>query len=394
MRLAEAEGEQDFRLVATQRFAESCHVLKRFADIEKAFQGLLESTDAAKHGESRISAYFGVGISQLCRGQAEGGCGNLKRGLQLARKLNKPEWVYKCLVALASPVDDGVLATPPLARLTQLAVQEQKRENLAVAAKLWELTVGYYKEPASLDKVEAVFATVATCMERSGAKAEAQFSLLLRLYGWQRRANLYEPAIKTLQKAEKLAAAHKMTSALAQVIDERGTCCHHLRLRNDAVALHKRAVRLARKHNLPGQLRISLNNLGETLLQVGKIKESLASFEESEKLSRSAGDLMNAIATAINRALAIEESGDRRRAAVLFKRCCMEAGKCGFWREYARSLLCFADLAWRQGRLDDAAKRYKEALSVAKRHGLAELRTEIAVNYASLLNNTGESAKG
>ena len=106
-----------------------------------------------------------------------------------------------------------------------------------------------------------------------------------------------------------------MTSALAQVIDERGTCCHYLGMRKEAVPLHKRAVRLARKHNLPGQLRISLNNLGETLLQVGKIEESLASFAESERLSRLAGDPRNAIATALNRAMAMQEHGDGRRAA-------------------------------------------------------------------------------
>ena len=98
---------------------------------------------------------------------------------------------------------------------------------------------------------------------------------------------------------------------------------------------------------------------------------------------------MNAVATAINRALAIEKSGDRRRAAALYNRCCTEARRGRFWRENARSLLCFADLRGGRDVWTDAAKRYREALSVAKRHGLAELRTEIAVSYASLLNKTG-----
>ena len=393
MRLAEAEGASDLRMVATQGFAESCHVLKRFADIEEAYKELLASTEATEHGESRISAYFGIGISQLWRGLGEVGRGNLRHALQLARKLHKPPWEFKCLVALASPTDRGV-ATPPLERLTRLALQEQTRENWEVAAKLWELTVGCFTEPTLLEKVEAAFASVAMCMERSGAKAEAKFSLLLKLYAWQRRANLCQSAITTLLKAEELAIAHKLTAGLGEVIDERGTCCHILGLRNDALALHKRAVRMARKHNLRGQLRISLNNLGETLLQVGKMKESLASFEESEKLSRSAGDLMNAIATAINRALAIEASGDQRRAGALFNRCCTEARGGGFWHENARSLLCLADLALRQGRLDDAAQRYRESLSVAKRHGLAELHMQAAVNYASLLNERGQPGKG
>ena len=394
MRIAEAEGERDLRLLATQGFAESCHVLRRFADIEEVFQRLLDCTDAAKHGESRISAYFGIGISQLCRGLDKDGRGNLKRSLQLARKLNEPTWVFKSLVALASRAGEGTLPNPPLARLIRLASLEQDRENWKVAAKLWELTVSYYTEPGSVDNVEATYASVGLCIERSGAKPDAQLPVLLRLYAWQRRANLYPQAISTLKRAEQVAAAHKMISALAEMIDERGTCCHWLGLRSDAVALHKRAVRLARKHSLRNQLRISLNNLGETLLQVGKIKESVEAFAESERLSRAAGDVMNAVATGINRALAIEESGDRRRAAALFDRCSRESKKGRLWRENARSLLCFADLAWRQGRLNTAGNRYRDALSVAKRHRLVDLQTEIAVNYASLLNKTGQSKKG
>jgi len=393
IRVAEAEGELDLRLLATQGFAESCHVLKRFADIEEAFQKILDSTDAAKHGESRISAYFGIGVAQRSRGLGEDGRGNLKRALHLARKLNEPTWVFKSLVALASPMDQGALPSPSLARLIRLALREQKCENWKVAAKLWELTVGYYTEPGSLDEVEASFASVGLCTEKSGANPEAQLSVLLKLYAWERRANLYPQAIETLQRAEELAATHKLVSEQAQVIDERGTCCHWLERRDEAVALHKRAVRLARKHSLPSQLRISLNNLGETLRQVGKTKQSVAAFAESERLSRSAGDLVNAIATGINRALAIEESGDRPRAAALFNRCCLEAKKGRYWRENARSLKCLAELAWSQRRPDVAGDRYRAALSVAKRHGLVDLQTEIAVNYASLLKQTGESGK-
>ena len=209
MRLAEAEGEMDLRTVATQGFAESCHMLKRFTDIEGACRELLACTDPAKHGESRISAYFGIGISQLCRGLGKAGRVSLKCGLQLARKLDKAEWVFKYLVALASSMEHGVLTTPPLARLNRLALDEQTRENWGVAARLWELTVGSYREPASLDKVEAAFASALMCMKRAGAKAEAQFSLLLRLYGWQSRANFFQKAIETLQKAEELAGRRK-----------------------------------------------------------------------------------------------------------------------------------------------------------------------------------------
>ena len=70
-------------------------------------------------------------------------------------------------------------------------------------------------------------------------------------------------------------------------------------------------------HDLPTQLRFSLNNLGEAFRHLGKTNEAVTAFEESEMLSRAVGDFPGSVATAVNRALALEEGDDLANAVAV-----------------------------------------------------------------------------
>ena len=68
IRLAAEEECPHLQMMATQGFAQACHALKRFDLIETAFREMLGTADAVGHIQSKISAYYGIGISQKCRG--------------------------------------------------------------------------------------------------------------------------------------------------------------------------------------------------------------------------------------------------------------------------------------------------------------------------------------
>jgi tetratricopeptide (TPR) repeat protein len=219
--------------------------------------------------EIKISAYYGIGISQKCRGLDQQARVSLKQALRLARKNGQPMWVFKSLVALASPTGTETLPDPSLTRLSRMALQEEKRGEWQVAAKLWELTVGTLTEAGAMDHAEAAFSSMIRCMESTSASPSDLIALHLKHYAWRRRVGFHDAAIKALDHAETIAAAQRLPAEQAKIIDEKGVCYQWIQRGKDALPLHKQAVRLARKHDLPTQLRFSLNNLGEALRLLG-----------------------------------------------------------------------------------------------------------------------------
>jgi tetratricopeptide (TPR) repeat protein len=245
----------------------------------------------------------------------------------------------------------------------------------------------------ALDEAEAVFSSISRCLEKAEARPSDQLAVHLKRYIWKWEAGFYSEAVDALKEGEAFAEARDLTAERVRLLDERGYCFQRLNQVKESVALHKRAVKLARKHGLPAQLRISLNNLAEALRKLGRTNEALATYTEAENLSRSAKDFEGALAVAVNRGLAIQETGDLSKAAALLRRCSGEAKRRRCWREYARGLESLGGIEWRRNRLEAAAERYKNALVVAKQHGYGDLETEIAVNYASLLKQIGSTKK-
>ena len=389
IRLAAEEECPHLQMMATQGFAQACHALKRFDLIETAFREMLGTADAVGHIQSKISAYYGIGISQKCRGLDQEARVSLRQALRLARKNGQPMWLFKSLVALASPTGTEALPDPSSTRLSRMALQEEKRGEWDVASKLWELTVRPHTEAGLTEQAEAAFSSMVRCMENAGASPSDLISLHLKHYVWRRRLGFHVVAIESLDRAEIIAAMHRLTAEQAKIIDEKGVCYQWLQKSKDALPLHKKAVRLARKYDLPTQLRISLNNLGEAFRHLGKTNEAVMAFEESEMLSRAAGDFPGSVATAVNRALALEEGDDLAKAAAVLQQCRSEARKRQLWREYASVLESLGNLAWRQARLKRAGMHYLEALRLARRHRIADMQIEIAVNYASLMQELG-----
>ena len=206
-------------------------------------------------------------------------------------------------------------------RLSRLALQEEKRGEWEVASKLWELTVRPHTEAGSMDRAEAAFTSMIRCMENADASPLELISIHLKHYAWRRRLGFHIVAIESLDAREIIAAKHRLIVEQAKIIDEKGGCYQWVQKSKDALPLHKKAVRLARMHDLPTQLRFSLNNLGEAFRHLGKTNEAVTAFEESEMLSRAAGDFPGSVATAVNRCSPLKKATTSRTRS----QCCRSA---------------------------------------------------------------------
>ena len=110
-------------------------------------------------------------------------------------------WVFKSLVALASPAGTEALPDPASTRLSRLALQEEKRGEWEVASKLWELTVRPHTEAGSMDRAEAAFTSMIRCMENADASPLELISIHLKHYAWRRRLGFHIVAIESLDRA-------------------------------------------------------------------------------------------------------------------------------------------------------------------------------------------------
>ncbi len=393
-RLAKADGFADLRLLATRGLAQALQLIGHFDKLERLCRELLDLPEAAEAEEARIIGHYGIGMADKCRNQNEAARDHLGRALRLARKTGHERWMTAALIALASEPNSESQLEPDPKRLAKLAAAEEKRANWNVAAELWGAAIGPLTRAALVEAASDAFSSAERCLKQAGSEPPDMIELHLKRYSWCRQVGLHSEALNALEAAERLAAQHKLPGEQARAIDEQGVCYHWLGQSGKAVACLQKAVNMARQHRLQAQLQRSLNNLGEALRVHGRLQEAVDAFEESEDLCRASGDAEGAIATALNRVLALEDIPAMPQAAALLKRCCSEAKKGEHWREYARALESLGNFAWRQGWLKLARTHYSEALAVARRHGLQERVPEIVVNYASLLQSLGQAGRG
>ena len=389
-RLAEEDEYLDIRLLAIQGIGTVSHALGRFDEIEREFNTFLQSSATANDSESRLTAYHGLGVSQVFQGKMEEGHANLKRALNLARKYDAIEWEVKALVGMAGHFDNGKFHLPAPSDLARLAALQARKQRLLTAASLWKMAGESFARFGEKTNSEAAFSSAVECYERGDVAPEIIINNLFKLYAWRWRLGFYEKALAALENVETLATTIRAEGDRAKAIDDRGFAFQRLGRIREALVLHQKSVRLARKHGLLTQLRFSLNNQGEALRRLGRFDEAIAAFQESEILSRSVGDIEDALTTKRNRGLALEESGDPRRAGTVLKQCRDEAQREGNPRQHVRALEALGNLAWRRGHFDDAENLYREGLKVARQKRIKDDETEIAVNLASLWEKNGK----
>ena len=232
--------------------------------------------------------------------------------------------------------------------------------------------------------------SAARCLDGERGQEQSLIALYFDLFAFRWISARYDAALEALNQAETLAHRHNLLIQEAKAIDERGLALQKLSRAKEAIVLHTRAARLAGKHALFTQLRISLNNLGQAYRRIGRHRQAIAHLQESEDLARAAGDYEDALGATVNRGIVLDESGDQRTAASVLRKCSAEAARRQAWREYAMAQTALGNLAWHQGRLNQAEQHYRTGLSAAKKHGIKDSEVELAVNLASVLEKLGD----
>ncbi len=390
-RIANDENYIDLFLLAVQRIAGVRHSLGRFPEIEAELNELLRDPRLSTHNGSKLTAYHGIGIAQIFQGRSKEGRANLRRALELARKLGEPEWAVKAILGLSGSIQGSALKPATTGEISRLANLEERRGCWSIAGRLSDVVGDLCVSGDDLAGAEAAYSSAALCFEKTGHQPGTVIASYFKLYVWRWRAGLFEKAIETLKQTEAFALVHEFNRELIKAVDERGLSLQRLGRADQAAPLHSRAVRLAEKHNLPTQLRTSLNNLGQAYRRLGRFDEATASLQESEDMARAAGDYKAALGTMVNRGMVLLERRDHIAAGRVLRKCSAEAERRANWREYVMGQEALGNLAWHRKRLKDAEVHYRKGYVAAKNGGLKDSQAEIAVNYASLLEKTGRS---
>ncbi len=361
-----------------------------FRKAELKFRRLFELKRKFTEHEGMLSALDGIGASLIKQRKMLEARKVLRKGLKLARELKDIEMMTKLSTYKALTYDDGKLGKAAIRMLGKEAVSSQKSGEYRLALELWiTCTCELVNLQENVDKIERAFENSIQCFNGLEKNYEAGIRLYTFLHQWQWDAGDYQAAIKTLNTIENIAAKGRLLVDQCKAIDQRGVCLQELNRLGEAELAHKEALKLAKRTKDNSCIQTSLNNLGEVLRKRGRSRRAVRTYLAAEAICKALKDFRGEIATAHNRALALDDAGDGAGAETVLLQCRERARRRGLWGEYVRAWEGLANLSWGHNSVSVAVKRYKRALKEAKTHSVPERRSEIALNFARLLSAQG-----
>lgn len=392
--IAQEEGYGDVQLLTLNAIAAAHFEDRSFEPAAGAMEKMLVLAASAGGGQDLICALHGLGVIRLSQHRVSEGLRYLNRALRHARSTKNSDWIVRCLVDRSRPVVGGKLGRPTSRKLRRSAISEQKRGMHDIAADLWrELADELIQSCAATEDVEVAFSSALQCLDQVDTPQADAIDVYAQLHFWRWENGDYESGIEALKSIETLAAKGGLHHKRIQAIDQRGVCLQELQRYGEAEVLHRLALKHARRISDGTQIHTSLNNLGELLRKLGKHRKAVTALTESEDVASSLGDRNGVLMASHNRALALEDIGDESGSSRLLEQCRTRALRWKIWREYVRAWEGLANLAWCQEKLGLAERRYARAFAEAKKRKCHDLRPRIALNYARLLQATGNSKK-
>jgi len=390
--IAEQGGFADVLRLALNALGATAFEQGEFERSRDYGEALLAAARRVESDEDVLGALHMLAVSHLALGNESEAKARFRQAIGKARKRHAHEFLSRCLVDSTRSKTRGGVSDPERIRLERIAKREHTLRS-PVAAHIWRAIARVAAADGREDEVasKAYRTAIRLLSFPSVVPLRVDFSREHFAWAWRRRR--YDEALCVLEDIERRQSRADPRNALA-ALDERGVCLQKLGRHKDAEPLHRRAAERARRVGEREQEERSLNNLGEALRAQNRCREAINAFRKSEAIAVRGRRYEEALSTAHNRALALEQGGDRRNASLLLRRCRDEARRRHLWREYVRGLEGLGRLAWLDGQPGQSLVLYERGMREAQRRELRELQPQIALSIARLKLGANRAKEG
>ncbi len=383
----------DLLVLIEEGLANVFYALGQFKNSARSYRNLFKTHLADNEIGAATDALHDAGICELKSKDYSKAADSFRTALRKGRRIHNHEWIAQCLVNLTAARHSDQLTTSAITELVKRAWNEQRKGHFSIAAIIWKFVAAEQIEhpkqiqaelPESLNQYHTCIAKSDPVLQREEIDAWALS------FTWRWKQEDFKGGIEALQKMEKLAEKTKVIEARIHAIDTQGICYQEQQQYDTAIKLHQRALKLAQGAGLDAQISSSSNNLGEAFRRSGKIPKAIQCFQQSEAAADCIEDHESELRSKFNRVQALLESGEENASESLLKKCRDAAKKNEIWRDYIRAWEELGDISAYQQRFGLAERRYRRALSEAKKFSQEELITRISHNLSVVLTNRGK----
>jgi tetratricopeptide (TPR) repeat protein len=376
LRLAERWQDLDTQLLLHQGYATSAFKHGEFSIAAAEFYSLHQIRAALGEDHRAAIALHDLSLSLARKGNKKEARKVINRALERFETLNDKDWYRRCLLLIASEIEDrpSDKRIEILKKAADLVGGKDLNLKLAASRSLWHelISRGMFKDATQRLNKE---------------------KLLLKKDPAQLKARLHHAGIYLLEKGRKKEALRLLKYVEHLIKDKRAS--ENAIVRQDlSIALAENGefgkacdlldsnIRLARKRKDRVMLAVSLGNLGEIKNRAGLHAESLSPLKEAVRLSRELHDIEGEVMWLNNLSIALSDIGRDSESEKMLKIALGIAENASVLPEVARIRGSMGNLAIKNGRLEDARLHYTAAIEVAEKAGLNDFAISMRYNRA------------
>lgn len=395
--IAEKFEYYDILIMAEKGIAQANYQLGRFGRASQSYKKLFNLNLIIGDKVESTIALHDMGACYLQGKNYQKAVQAFRSAMHKSRLLKLSDWTAQCIIDLIAAKHKNHLGMKGFEEIKKRAKQEQYSKKFTIAALLWEFFAhGQINgHVLKIDSFDVILSQWLNCLKKSDEEIRAiklvEYWGVTYHYLWIQKD--FEGGLNALRQMEQEAEKNSNSLEVIHAIDQQGICCQKLGRFSDAIKLHHKSIKLARKKGFDSEIAGSLNNLGEAFRKTAKIEAANKTFLEAEKISRELKDHESEIMTVHNRALLYLEKGDDVEGKILLVKCRELAKKHRVWTEYVRAWEALANLSASYGKNTLAHNQYKRALTEAKKQNLTKMLPRIALNLATLLNSQNKFKK-
>ena len=393
LRIATDEGFIDFAIRSREKMARIYFARKDLMKAELSLTELLRLSVRTEAVDFMITAHHGLAIVYAIQQKTTERDHHFWAAVRIARNHKRTAWLVRARVDMTRDVTLGDFGPPDLTRLRRYALAEKRRGDDLSAGAVLDAIASHIEVSGDFESAMAIHENALELFHKATDGVDFAFSAYQTLAQHRWDAGHFEKAMCWLQQLESFATKHLQPQKCVAALDQRGTCLQELNRHAEALRLHQRAAKSARRLGLRKQLLTSLHNLGECHRRMKSYRRAIDCFQEAKSVATELDDFEAFTSAQHSEALVYSARGEFSAARSILEQCRYQAARYEKWAEHIRAWEALGNLSWQRGRAQTAVRQYNRALKECEDHNVDWMCTRIALNCARLLKTLGQPKK-